>query len=102
MCSFGRRLKTRSSRRTVAPTGGRRHRLRASCLPSGGPVSMRCVLTVHVVSILDVASRRVASSEASVSKRIARSSLCATSNNVGFGLEVVTFRLALAAERHRG
>ena len=71
-------------------------------LAERGTVSMRCVLTVHVVSILDVASRRVASSEASVSKRIARSSLCATSNNVGFGLEVVTFRLALAAERHRG
>ncbi len=30
------------------------------------------------------------------------SSLCATSNDVGFGLKVVAFRLALAAERHRG
>jgi hypothetical protein len=27
---------------------------------------------------------------------------CATSNDVGFGLEVVAFRLVLAAERHRG
>jgi hypothetical protein len=28
--------------------------------------------------------------------------VCATSNDVGFGLEVVAFRLVLAAERHRG
>jgi hypothetical protein len=27
---------------------------------------------------------------------------CATSNDVGFGIEVVAFRLVLAAERHRG
>jgi hypothetical protein len=30
------------------------------------------------------------------------SSVCATSNEVGFGLEVIDFRLVLAAERHRG